>query len=92
MAVFKIETTKEEQKQLLQAIYENQHVVISVARLSTYAKMNKNRARYIVTDLEDSGYIVRVPVKVFESKYVRYLYEVTEAGTLFLNRSTEEAE
>lgn len=76
MAQFSIETTAEEQAKVLEAIKLHEGETVAMSTIATDAGMNKNRVRYVITDLEDAGKIRRVPTKAFNAHYIRYKYEV----------------
>lgn len=76
MAQFNIITTDEEQKRVLEAITKLQGQTVSVAAIAAMAGMNPNRVRYVITDLIDSGKVVRLATKAFNKNYIRYRYEV----------------
>lgn len=76
MAKFEIITTPEEQDAILAVLKVLQGETIAVSAIAKKAKMKQSRARYVLTDLEDSGKIRRVPTKAINKHYVRYSYEI----------------
>lgn len=76
MALITIETTAEEQAKVLDVIKQHEGETIAMSTIATEAGMNRNRVRYVITDLEDSGKIKRVPTKAFNAHYIRYKYVV----------------
>lgn len=76
MAQFVIETTAEEQAMVLEVIKKYKGETVAMSKLASEAGINKNRIRYIITDLEDAGKIKRIPTKAFNAHYIRYKYEV----------------
>lgn len=76
MAKINIETTAEEQAKVLEAIRRHEGETVAMSTIATDAGMNKNRVRYVITDLEDAGKIKRIPTKAFNAHYIRYKYEV----------------
>lgn len=78
MATITIVTTEEEQQQVLDAIKKLQGQTVAVSKIAQVAGMNQNRVRYVLTDLLDSGRVVRLPTKAFNKHYVRYRYEVAQ--------------
>ena len=76
MAQINIITTLVEQNQVLQALRILTGQTIAVSAIAKQAKMNPNRVRYVITDLEEAGKIKRVPTKAFNEHYIRYKYEV----------------
>lgn len=76
MAQINIVTSAEEQQCVLDAIKSLEGDTIAISTIATAAGLNKNRVRYIVSDLEDAGKIRRVPTKAFNQHYIRYKYEV----------------
>ena len=82
MPIIAITTTPEEQEQMLGVIRTiDSTEAISVACLARMASMNASRARYAIADLVDQGRVVRVPIKAFNKKYVRYSYKEVQDGT-----------
>lgn len=78
MAQIIVETTKEEQYKVLQAIKKVQGKTVSVSDIAAHAGMNPNRVRYVIADLVDAGKVKREATKAFNKNYIRYKYEVTE--------------
>lgn len=76
MALINIQTSQEEQQQVLTVLSKLQGQTVSVTAISKAANMNPNRVRYVITDLEDAKKIERVPTKAFNAHYVRYSYKV----------------
>lgn len=76
MAQFTITTTPKEQKAVLAVLSTMKDKTVSLSQVAKEAKLNTNRVRYIVTDLEEAGKIKRVPTKAFNAHYIRYKYEV----------------
>lgn len=76
MAQINIVTTEEEQSYVLEAIRKFSGQTVAVSAIAKEAGMNKNRVRYVVSDLEESGKIKRIPTKAFNQHYIRYMYEV----------------
>jgi len=74
-----IVTTPEEQATVLEVIKTLVGNTVAVSEISRVAGLNQNRVRYIITDLESSGRIKRVPTKAYNKNYVRYRYEVLDA-------------
>lgn len=78
MAQINITTTAEEQEKVLEAIRKLQGQTVAVSKIAEVAGMNQNRVRYVITDLIDSGKILRLPTKAFNKNYIRYRYEVVQ--------------
>ena len=76
MAQINITTTEEEQYCVLEAIKKLSGKTVAVSAIAKEAGMNQNRARYVVSDLEEAGKIKRIPTKAFNEHYIRYKYEV----------------
>jgi len=76
MATIRITTTLEEQMIVLTALRPMLGQVVSVSKIADAAKLNKNRVRFILVDLVDTGQIKRVPVRLFNNRYIRYKYEL----------------
>lgn len=76
MAQINILTTTDEQTRVLEAIKEMQGQTISVSAIAAKSGINKNRVRYVITDLIEAGKIKREPTKAFNKNYIRYKYEV----------------
>ena len=76
MAQISIVTTFEEQEKVLQALKSVEGQVIAVAAIAQKAGLNQSRVRYAIADLLEAGKIKRIPVKAFNTHYVRYKYEV----------------
>lgn len=76
MATFCIETTSEEQASVLKVLRKHEGETIAMSKIASEACINRNRVRYIITDLIDAGKIKQVPVKAFNAHYIRYKYEV----------------
>lgn len=76
MAQITIVTTEEEQAKVLKAIKSFDGQTVAVSAIAKEAGLNKNRVRYVVSDLEEAGKIKRVPTKAFNARYIRYRYEV----------------
>lgn len=76
MAQINIVTTAEEQSRVLEAIRKLSGQTVAVSAIAKEAGMNKNRVRYVVSDLEESRQIKRIPTKAFNPHYIRYMYEV----------------
>lgn len=76
MAQINIETTAEEQAKVLDVIRKHEGETIAMSTLASEAGLNKNRIRYVIADLEESGKVRRVPTKAFNAHYIRYKYEV----------------
>lgn len=79
MPQINITTTEEEQASVLEAIKTLVGSTVAVSEIARVAGMNKNRVRYVVTDLEAAGKIKRVPTKEYNKNYIRYRYEVLVA-------------
>jgi predicted transcriptional regulator len=78
MVQITIVTTPEEQQKVLEAIKTVVGKTVAVSEISRIAGLNQNRVRYVITDLESSGKIVRIPTREFNSHYIRYKYEVPD--------------
>lgn len=76
MAQITITTTAEEQHKILETLIKLQGQTVPVSKIARDAKLNPNRVRYIIADLEDLGKIRRVPTRMFNEHYIRYKYEV----------------
>lgn len=76
MAQINIITTETEQVSVLEAIRKLSGKTVAVSAIAKEAGMNKNRVRYVVSDLEEAGKIKRIPTKAFNKHYIRYMYEV----------------
>lgn len=76
MAQINILTTEDEQKRVLEAIRKLGDQTVAVSAIAKEAGLNKNRVRYVVSDLEEAGKIKRIPTKAFNKNYIRYRYEV----------------
>lgn len=76
MAQINIITTAEERDTVLNALRGLVDKTVPVAEIAKKAGMNPNRVRYVITDLEESGRIRRIPTKAFNKHYVRYRYEI----------------
>lgn len=78
MAKIEILTTQEEQDSIIEALKKLKGQTVAVSKIASLTTVNKNRIRYIITDLEDMGKIQRIPTKAFNKHYIRYKYEVKE--------------
>lgn len=76
MAQINITTTESEQNCVLEAIRKLSGKTVAVSAIAKEAGMNQNRVRYVVSDLEEAGKIMRIPTKAFNEHYIRYRYEV----------------
>lgn len=76
MAQINITTTEDEQSRVLEAIKRLSGKTVAVSAIAKEAGMNQNRARYVITDLEEASKVKRVPTKAFNEHYIRYKYEV----------------
>ena len=76
MAQINISTTEDEQSRVLEAIKTLTGQTVAVSAIASMAGLNKNRVRYVITDLEEAGKIKRIPTKAFNEHYIRYKYEV----------------
>ena len=76
MAIINIETTAEEQTIVLNVLKKHEGETIAMSTIAEEASMNKNRVRYVIADLEDTGKIKRIPTTAFNAHYIRYKYEV----------------
>ena len=78
MAIIKINTSAEEQHQVLEALKHYKGKTVPVTQIEDRAGINKNRVRYILVDLIDSEKIKKVPTKSFNEHYNRYRYDICE--------------
>lgn len=76
MAQININTTADEQEKVLQVLVNLSEQTIAMSAIAKLAKMNPNRVRYVITDLEEAGKIKRIPTRIFNEHYIRYKYEV----------------
>ena len=76
MAKFTIETTKEEQDTVLEALKEFEGITVSVRAIAAKANMPQSRARYALLDLVEASRVEKVPTKAFNERYVRYTYKI----------------
>jgi len=73
-----ITTTAEEQTKVLSALKDLEGKTVSISEIAKKAGMNPNRVRYVISDLVDTGKILRIPTKAFNRHYVRYKYKITQ--------------
>lgn len=83
MATIIIETTAEEQQDVIYAINSINRraqagVAVPMSLIATEADMTANRVRYVISDLLDAGRISRTPIRAFNKHYVRYSYTVVD--------------
>lgn len=76
MAKIVVNTTEEEQQQVLETLRELVDTTIAVSAIAKKAGMSQTRVRYVLVDLEESNKIRRIPTKAFNPHYIRYKYEV----------------
>lgn len=76
MAQININTTADEQEKVLQVLASLSEQTVAMSAIAKLAKMNPNRVRYVITDLEEAGKIKRIPTRAFNKHYIRYKYEV----------------
>lgn len=76
MAQININTTADEQEKVLQVLFNLSEQTVAMSAIAKLAKMNPNRVRYVITDLEEAGKIKRIPTRAFNEHYIRYKYEV----------------
>lgn len=76
MANINIKIHEHEKQAILKVLKKKQGVTISVSKIGELAKINPNRARFIIEDLIEEGRLKRIPTKKFNEKYIRYSYEV----------------
>ena len=76
MAQININTTADEQEKVLQVLFNLSEQTVAMSAIAKLAKMNPNRVRYVITDLEEAGKIKRIPTRAFNKHYIRYKYEV----------------
>ena len=76
MAQININTTADEQEKVLQVLVSLSEQTVAMSAIAKLAKMNPNRVRYVITDLEEAGKIKRIPTRAFNKHYIRYKYEV----------------
>ena len=76
MAQININTTADEQEKVLQVLVSLSEQTVAMSAIAKQAKMNPNRVRYVITDLEEAGKIKRIPTRAFNKHYIRYKYEV----------------
>lgn len=76
MAQININTTADEQEKVLQVLASLSEQTVAMSAIAKLAKMNPNRVRYVITDLEEAGKIKRIPTRAFNEHYIRYKYEV----------------
>jgi DNA-binding IclR family transcriptional regulator len=80
MAQITITTTPEERGQVLKVLIDLAGATVSVSAVAKQAKMNPNRVRYVIADLEEAGKINKIPTKVFNKHYARYKYEIVSSS------------
>ena len=76
MAIIKIETTIEEQQQVIEALKQCEDKVVPVSEIALKAGLSQSRTRYVLVDLIESGKIERIAAKAFNKHYTRYKYRV----------------
>lgn len=76
MATFHINTTEQEQKEVLDVLKNLQGKTVPVSKIADLAGMNQNRVRYVLIDLIDANKIKKVATKAFNAHYVRYKYDI----------------
>ena len=76
MASINIVIHEHEKQAILKVLRKKQGVTISVSKIGELAKINPNRARFIIEDLIEEGRLKRIPTKKFNERYIRYSYEV----------------
>lgn len=76
MAKIIIETTAAEQEKMLNVIKKHANETVAVSLLAFEAGIPAGRARYIITDLIDTGKIEKVATKAFNEHYIRYKYVI----------------
>lgn len=76
MARITINTTAEERSAVLSVLMNIGKQTIAMSAIAKKARMNPNRVRYIIADLEETGKIRKIPTKAFNKHYIRYRYEV----------------
>lgn len=82
MASINIKIYEHEKQAVLKALRKKQGVTISVSKIGELAKINPNRARFIIEDLIEEGRLKRIPTKKFNEKYIRYSYKVIPKGNI----------
>lgn len=80
MASINIVIHEHEKQAVLKALRKKQGVTISVSKIGELAKINPNRARFIIEDLIEEGRLKRIPTKKFNERYIRYSYKITNKG------------
>lgn len=78
MAIIKITTSEDERKRVIEAIKIVQGETVPMTVIASYAGMNPNRVRYVITDLLEDGRIKREATKAYNKHYLRYKYFVVE--------------
>lgn len=76
MAVFEILTTAEERERVLDVIKKHEMEQIAVSTIAEEAGLSQARTRYALTDLISEGRVDKIPTKMFNSRYKRFMYEV----------------
>lgn len=76
MANIVITTTAEEHAKVLEALKQFINETVAVSQIAKQAKMNPNRVRYVLIDLEEAKKIRKIPTKAFNKRYIRYKYEI----------------
>lgn len=76
MARFVIETTKEEQEAVIEALKKFEGETVPVRAIADETGLVQSRVRYAILDLIEAGKIERVPTKAFNAHYVRYTYKI----------------
>lgn len=76
MAIINIETTPAEQEQVITVLKKHFNETLPMSVIAKESGINKNRVRYVISDLETAGKVRRIPTKAFNAHYIRYKYEV----------------
>ena len=76
MAKFVIETTPEEQENVLNVLKQLEGKTVAIEAIAKETNMRPSRVRYVIIDLVDAGKVEKIPTKAFNKHYVRYTYRV----------------
>ena len=89
MATIQVVTSPEEQQKIYSFIQSYPGIQMSVAAIAKQVGLPQTRVRYALDDLVTNGFVVKVPTRQFNSKYIRYSYQI---GKEFVNGTSYSSE
>lgn len=76
MATINVKIFEDEKLKMLEVIKAHVGETIAVSALAAEAGFNPNRTRFIIDELLEEKRIKRTITKAFNTRYIRYKYEV----------------